>query len=113
MPKSTPTQSTVGTSAEDVQRFDRGAPPAESGKAYSLARLTLCSGARFGRNLAIPTRALDRVLGIEDLPAWGAALNGQLLQPDPGHTRGKRAVRPGALPDAARRVAWERLWARL
>ena len=26
---------------------------------------------RFGRKLAIPTRALDRVLGIEDMPVLG------------------------------------------
>lgn len=38
------------------------------GKAYELARLDELPVPvlRFGRKLAIPTRALDRVLGIED-----------------------------------------------
>jgi hypothetical protein len=38
------------------------------GKAYELARLNALPVPvlRFGRKLAIPTRALDRLLGIED-----------------------------------------------
>ena len=43
------------------------------GKAYELARRDELPVPvlRFGRKLAIPTRALDRVLGIDDAPARG------------------------------------------
>jgi hypothetical protein len=42
-------------------------------KAYALARQDALPVPvlRFGRKLAIPTRALDRVLGIQDMPVLG------------------------------------------